>query len=106
MIAKRALRTFEECLLEMLQDPEETQEYLKVSLEEYKLDKDFKVLLRSLRIIAQAKGGVLEGSNHSEPDQRNLDSILSENPNLGWNAILEALGFTFKAISVEHVPSF
>lgn len=106
MIAKRALRTFEECLLEMLQDPEEAQEYLKVTLEEYKLDLDFKVLLRSLRSIAQAKGGVLEESNDSEPDQRNLDSILSENPDLEWNAVLEALGLTFKAISTAHAPSF
>ncbi len=99
-------RSFEEYLLESLQDPEEAQVYLNLSLEEYREDGDFQMLLHSLRTLASAKGEVLELSEVSEPDQESLRILLEEDSNLGWHGVLAALGFKHVEASVEHAPSF
>ncbi len=106
MVAKRENRTFEEYLLESLQDPEEAQVYLNLSLEEYIEDGDFQMLLHSLRTLASAKGGILELFETSEPDQESLRVLLDEDPKLGWHVVLAALGFELVEVSVEHAASF
>ncbi len=106
MTSKIELRSFEEWMIETLQDKEEAQGYFGVVLEEYLEDRDMIPLLDSLRMIAEAQGGVLQLTEGSEPDQQNLDEFLEENPDLGWNAVLEALGYTFSVVSTEPIPSF
>ena len=69
MTSKIEQRSFEEWMIETLQDKEEAQGYLKVVLEEYLKDRDMVSLLNSLRILAIAKGGVLRLTEGPEPDQ-------------------------------------
>ncbi len=106
MTSKREFRTLEECLIESLQGAKEAQAYLKVVLEEYLKDRDMVPLLNSLRLLAMAKGGSLQLTKGSEPDQQNLDELLDEIPDLEWDAVLEALGNTFTAVTAEPTRSF
>ena len=99
-------QSFREFQIEWLQDPENVHAYLAVVLEEYCIDHDLEALLYSLHVIAEAQGEALLLVQRSEVDQESFDKILSENPNLGWNSILEALGYMLSAVTLEHAPSF
>ena len=105
MTSKREFRSFEEWMIETLQDKEEVKGYFGVVLQEYLEDRDIVPLLDSLRMIAEAQGGSLRLTKCPDPDQQNLDELLEEIPELGWTEVLEALGYTVTVATVEHVPS-
>ncbi len=100
------LRSFDEYLIESLRDPAEAQAYLEVTLDEYILDHDVKILEDSLHTLATARNGLLKGPALSDIDSRELDSILSETQIIPWDAVLEALGMEFSSLATESLPAY
>ncbi len=81
------MRTFEEYLVEQLQDPENASGFLEVILDEYNKDHELAILLSSLRSIATAKGVELP----QEVNQKVLDTLLSVDPNPTCEQLIASL---------------
>jgi probable addiction module antidote protein len=101
----RKFRTHEEYLIESLQDPLEAKAYLKVILEEYEKDNNSEIFLDSLRIVAQAQGGLSRLAKKTKLNRQNLYRALSKNGNPRIDTvsiILRELGFRF---SIERIKN-
>ncbi len=103
---KRPMLNFEDYLVEKLQDPENAQCFLMVSLEEYSETQNLDSLLSSLRYIAAAKGGILEFAQHSTLDTLPLEQAAKRNTKLEWERVLDALGITFSPLAIRTQPVF
>ena len=93
---KRKFRPFEETLKERLSDPQYAREFLDVSLEEYEKDHNKEALLRAIRYVAEAQGGLSKLAVKTNLNRPNLYKALSEegNPRLDTiGTILHALGY-------------
>lgn len=79
-----------------IQHPNDIQLYLKIALEEYENDHDTKAFLQSLRIVAEATGGISKLAKKANLNRENLYRALSPKGNPRFStidAILQALGF-------------
>ena len=89
--------TLDEFLLENLQeDPEFYEAYLEVSLEEFQEDNDTQALLKSLRRLAEAKGGIPRLAKQIGLSKQGLYKALSSDgsPKLSTvTKILQGLGY-------------
>ena len=103
---KPQFRTFQECLIESLQDPEEAQAYLEVVLEKYVETRNTKQILRTINYIAIAQNGNLVQAQSSDIDTTILDALLEQNPNPTWEQVIEVLGYDFVPSSSEAIPSY
>lgn len=91
-------RTFDECMLEELADPEEAQEFLKVAIEEYMQDKDLATFMHILRLITEAQGGIAKLAERSHISRPNLYKVLSGKTTPRFDtalAIINGLGYDF-----------
>ena len=64
------------------------------------------ILIDALGLIAKAQGGSLKLVDEFKIEQGDLDKLLSEQSNQGFEAILDALGFMYVPVSGEHVYSY
>ena len=88
-------RTWHEVLMEDLADPAEAISYLDMSLEEYQMDGDIPFLLKGIRNVVEAQGGVAAIAKRAAMSPETLSKILSseEAPHLDtFGTILKALG--------------
>ncbi len=95
MAAKREFRSFEEYLIERLQDPDEAAIYLEVVLDEYAEDRDLAGLFYSLHLLAKAQGDIVDILEKAGIDKQFLDDILSKKADLehaSIGTILKNLG--------------
>ena len=94
-------KSYQEALIESLQEPQEAAAYLTAALE----DSDPAVFLLALRDVAEAHGaGMTKLAEQAKLNRENLYRMLSEkgNPELrSLGAVLEALGFRL-AITVKE----
>ena len=100
-------RSHDEWLIEYLKDPEEAQNYLEASLEEYEKDGDTTALLLALRSVAQAQGGIDQLAKRTAVSREHWYEILAsqQTPRLDhWLAVLSALGFRVR-LERQHVPT-
>ena len=91
--------SYEDGLLESLQDPEEARAYLEVALDEYEESGKTDGLLLALRDVAQAQGGVGVLAERSGLNREHLYRVLSSQskPKLdNLMAIISALGFRLR----------
>ena len=92
----RKYRTFSDVTAEYYRDhPEEIDDFLRVTFEEYANDNDIGGLLSALRIVSRAKG-VSATAEKAGISRKGLQKALSEtgNPHFSSvNAILQALGY-------------
>lgn len=104
----RTYRKFNEYLEKELQDPEEAKAYLELALEEYRQDKDRRVFLRALGLVAKAQeGGIAMLAERASLNRQSLYKALSEegNPRLETlEAILSGLGYRLSIEPVESRP--
>ncbi|MBS14880.1 MAG: transcriptional regulator [Gemmatimonadetes bacterium] len=94
---------FESHHQEFLRDPERTNAYLSVALEEYENDKNSDAFLLALRDVAQVLGGLGKLAEQTELNRGRVYRALSEdgNPNLDKiEKILHSLGFR---LSIERL---
>ncbi len=98
--------TLDEFLLDSLQEDKEFQEaYLEVSLEEFQKDNDTQALLKSLRRLAEAKGGIPKLAKEIDVSKQGLYKALSDNgsPKLSTvGKILQGLGYR---LTIEPLQS-
>ena len=101
----REYRTFNETLKERLKnDPEEAQAYLEVALEEFEENRDTAMLLKTLRYVAEAQGGIPTLARKVGMNKQSLYKVFSDegNPRLDTiGTILHGLGYRLALIPVE-----
>ena len=84
-------RAYDDWLIDRLKDPEEAAAYLEAAIE----DGDQGVLMRALRHVALAQGGVAEIARRSQLTREATYRMLSENGNpelKNLTAVLAAVG--------------
>ena len=99
------MRSFRECLIEDLTNPEEAINYLQVALEEYENDQNIAAFLLALKTVTFASGGISTLANRTSLNRQNLYRILSPqgNPRLSTlENILHGLGFR---LSIEKMKT-
>lgn len=102
----RKLRTLQEFLRERLTDKGKAIGYLDVSLEEYQIDGDTSFLLKGLRNVIEAQGGVGVLAKQTQIEAEVLLEVLSskEAPRLDILInIITALGGQLSIVPLESV---
>ncbi len=94
---------FDEIRLKYLRDPKEAQYAVKLAFEEYEQDGDVDILLDTLRLVAQAQGGLAKLARKSSVSRQALHEALSTkgNPRLRtFQNVLDGLGWrmSFKPV--------
>jgi probable addiction module antidote protein len=93
----RKYRKYRDTLIEDLRnDPEYTQAYLQVALEEFEQDRDAQHLMVALRNVTEAQGGIPSLAQRLDMGKTSLYKALSEegNPRLSTiGDILHGLGY-------------
>lgn len=74
-------KPFRDIELELLKDPEQAREYLRISLEETRLDGNRAAFLRALRTFVDAWGGVMELAKRTNKPTSSLYKSVSEDGN-------------------------
>lgn len=88
--------SYEEWLIESLQDKKEATVFLEVAFEEFQKDSDIEALLLALRHVAEAQGGISQLSRKTRLNRESLYKTLSKkgNPRLQtFGVVLKGLGF-------------
>ena len=93
----------DELRLRILKDPKRADFTLKLALKEFEKDGDVNALLDTLRLVAQAQGGLAKLARDTTISRRALHEALSSdgNPRLRtFQSVLDALGLkmSFKAV--------
>ncbi|AIL65457.1 putative transcriptional regulator [Rickettsiales bacterium Ac37b] len=57
---------FDSYMYEKLKDPEEAKSFLELAIEEYENDGDTKAFLHTLRLVAEAQGGISKLATQSK----------------------------------------
>jgi probable addiction module antidote protein len=90
-------RNYHELLIERLRDnPQEAIAYLDVALEEFESDGDTEMLVKALRNVAEAQGGIPELARRVGMNRQSLYKALSSrgNPRLSTiGRVLHGLGY-------------
>lgn len=89
-------KSHHEALRESLQHPEEAYAYLQEALLAYQEDGEVSYLLRALRNVAEAQGGVAKLADKTQLNRQHLYRMLSHkgNPRLDTlGQLLKGLGF-------------
>ncbi len=90
-------KPFREIELELLKDPEQAREYLRISLEETRKDGNRAAFLRALRNVVDARGGIVELSKRTEKPTSSLYKTISEE----GNPRLETLDLILRDIGLQ-----
>ena len=95
--------------LERLKDPKRANFATKVALQEFEKDKDVATLLDTLRLVAQAQGGIAGLARKTSVSRQALHEALSPdgNPRLRtFQSVLDGLGIrmSFKPVN-RPVPA-
>ena len=97
-------QNLDEVTLEMFKEnPALVDEYLNVIIEDYNEFGDDKALLSSLRIVAEAKGGVAKVAKEAAIDRESLYRLFRGNivPKVDtFRKILKGLGFS---LALQHI---
>ena len=98
-------RTFNEAMEEHYRNhPEEIDDFLRITFEEYARDNDTGALLSALRIISRVKG-VSATADAAGITRKGLQKALSEQGNPRFeniNAIMQALGYYLVPHKISH----
>ena len=88
--------SYEESLINHLQDPELAQAYLETALESCEQDGDTEALLLPMRHVVEVQGGIDELAKRTKISSEHLYDIFSSKHNLcldDWLKIISGLGF-------------
>lgn len=78
----KQFRTLSDIMMERLSDPENAVNYLKICVEEYLDDGDLSFLLKEIKSVIEAQGGINKISKFIDISPRELDRII-----FGYNSL-------------------
>ncbi len=93
----RKMRTWRECLVEQISDRQSAIAYLQAILEDYHIYKNPVVVLRSLRTVVEAQGGVSKLAKQIDIDPQLLSKMIS-NEDI---PLIDALGIVLKSLGYQ-----
>ena len=93
----RKMRTWRECLIERIADPERAIGYLRAILDDYHIYRERTVVLRALQTVVKAQGGVSKVAKQVDMDPQLLSKVLSN----GDTPLIDALGIVLKALGCQ-----
>ena len=91
------MRTWRECLIERVADPERAIGYLRAILDDYQVYRELTVVLRALRTGVEAQGGVSKVAKQVDMDPQFLSKVLSNED----TPLIDALGIVLKALGYQ-----
>lgn len=94
---KNSIRFEDYVVSEFKENPEAIESYAKVVFEEYAKNRDDKALLISLKLIAEAKGGITSLARKSSLNREHLQKLFAGKSSPKFNtltSILNALGLS------------
>lgn len=103
---KSSTISHDEVRLKQLSDPKRANYAIKVALEEFEQDNDVDMLLDTLRLVAQAQGGLASLARKTEVSRQALHEALSPqgNPRLRtFQSVLGSLGLRMMVKPVRTV---
>ena len=93
----RKMRTWRECLIERITDRERAIGYLRAILEDYAIYGNAAVVLRALKTVVEAQGGVSELAKQTNMEPQVLSKLLSNND----TPLIDALGTVLNALGYQ-----
>ncbi|MDE0326763.1 MAG: hypothetical protein OXN27_22790 [Candidatus Poribacteria bacterium] len=93
----RKMRTWRECLIERIADPERAIGYLRAILDDYQVYRERTVVLRALQTVIEAQGGVSKVAKQVDMDPQLLSKVLSNED----TPLIDALGIVLKALGYQ-----
>lgn len=93
----RKMRTWRECLIERVADPERAIGYLRAILDDYQIYRERTVVLRALQTVVEAQGGVSRVAKQVDIDPQLLLKVLSNED----APLIDALGIVLKALGYQ-----
>lgn len=93
----REMRTWRECLIEDLTDPQEAIHYLQAVLDDYYSLGHAVILREALKTVVEAQGGISELTQHTDMSPETLADALS-NSNI---PLIDALGTVLNALGYQ-----
>ncbi len=93
----RKMRTWRECLIERVTDPERAIGYLRAILDDYQIYRERTVVLRALQTVVEAQGGVSKVAKQVDIDPQLLSKVLSNED----APLIDALGIVLKALGYQ-----
>ena len=72
------MRNYRELVTEKMNDPKESVEYLRCSLDEYFRDGNTEAFLTAVRTVTEAQGGITKLSKQTELNRQTLYRTLSK----------------------------
>lgn len=101
----RKMRTWRECLIERIADPERAIGYLRAILDDYQVYRERTVVLRALQTVVEAQGGVSKVAKQVDMDPQLLLKVLSNEDTPLIDAleiVLKALGYQLSIKPIEQ----
>lgn len=99
------LTTHKEELTQWLKDPLNAQEYLKVALEEYEEDGDFRMFLKAIRNVAESQGKTIPAlAEIAGMQPQSVYQALSDKGNPRTDSLfslMHGIGYRFSVEPVE-----
>lgn len=93
----RKMRTWRECLIERIADPERAIGYLQAILDDYYIYGGPNIVLRALDTVVKAQGGVAKLAKQADMDPEMLSKVLSNEK----TPLIDALGIVLKALGYQ-----
>ncbi len=104
---KSSTISLDEVRLKHLSDPKRARHAIKLALEEFEQDNDMDMLLDTLRLVAQAQGGLASLARKTEVSRQALHEALSPqgNPRLRtFQNVLGSLGLRMSVKPLRPAP--
>ena len=93
----RKMRTWRECLIERIADPDRAIGYLRAILDDYQIYRERTVVLRALQTVVEAQGGVSKVAKQVDMDPQLLSKVLSNEE----VPLIDTLGIVLKALGYQ-----
>lgn len=98
---KSSTITLDEVRIEFLRDPKHASYAIKLALEEFEQDNDVDMLLDTLRLVAQAQGGLAALARKTQVSRQALHEALSPQGNPRLRTFQNVLGSLGLRMSVK-----
>ena len=96
---------FDEIRLKYLRDPKEAKYAVKLAIEEFEKDNDVEALLDTLRLVAQAQGGLAKLARKASVSRQALHEALSTKGNPRLRTFQNVLGGLGLRMTVKPVAA-
>jgi probable addiction module antidote protein len=104
-LKKSSTIPLDEVRLEYLRDPKHASYAMKLALEEFEQDNDVDILLDTLRLVAQAQGGLAALARKTHVSRQALHEALSPEGNPRLRTFQSVLGSLGLRMSVKPVKA-